>query len=174
MSDLQQAISRLDRTPDVLEEIASRIAAREPMWNVARFYGMTRGQLSYWLTNDAERAVRYATALRAASHDQVQEALDRVSEAITISDEQSQVERIGVNGEGTGEYYDPDVPRDRLRVDARLKGAKMMVDFAGIVNPAAYGQKQQVQLSGSVTLDAVLSAMESAGTGRLVGNGRAE
>ena len=56
-----------------------------------------------------------------------------------------------------GEFYDPDVPRDKLRAGTRLQAAKMKIDVAGLMNPDYYGKRvQQTTTVLTASVDALL------------------
>jgi hypothetical protein len=133
---------RLNNTPGAVEDIAGSVAAGEPLWLIAQRYDLTQGKLGYWLTIDADRALLYAGALKSKSHDLLHEGLRDLSDAVSISDEQMEVERDG------GGKYDPNVQRDGLRTKTRLAAAKLRIEVAGLLNPERYGK--QADIGGAV------------------------
>lgn len=172
--DMMQAVERLEQTPDVIEEIALRIGAGEPIWNVARFYNLSQSQLLRWLTSDGDRALRYGNALKANSHNMVAEAVGKLAEVDAIAERVEIGQTVKTFEDGTQEIVEADMlGHRRLRVETKIKVAKQLVELAGIVNPATYGPKSQVSFSGTLTLDAVLAAMEAAREAKLVGSGTA-
>jgi len=80
----------------------------EPMTlrQIAKAWGLPRGRFVEWFTT--EHAGLYDAALKVRTDDLAHEAL-------AIADEQCEVVKEN------GETYDPDVGRDKLRVDTRLK-----------------------------------------------------
>ena len=137
-SALNPKYSLVESRPDALEDIAGSIAAGEPMWEVSRRYGLSQGQLGYWLTVDGERALRYAAALRACSHSMVMEGRQRVGQAIALADRGTRL-ASGATEDTAGVV--------KLEVDAciksagiRLKAAEFNVGLAGVVNPGVYGK----------------------------------
>lgn len=96
----------LERIPDLVLEIAECVAEGELPRNIAMRLGVKRGQMMLWVRSDPERYNLYLASLQALAD-------EKAMEVLTISDEQSEVVKEN------GETYDPDVPRDKLRIDAR-------------------------------------------------------
>ena len=114
----------LCRVPDLAGEVGERTAHGEPLWDIARRFGVTARQMRRWIDADAERRAEY-DAGRGVVADEL--AMD----VVRIADEQK--EAVKANGE----KYDPDVPRDALRVKARMWAAEKL-------DPMAYGRRTQV------------------------------
>lgn len=88
--------------------IFQRLTADEPetLKEIAKAWGLPRGRFVEWFTT--KHAGLYDAALKVR-------AAELADEALEIADEQK--EAVGKNGES----YDPEVPRDKLRVETRLK-----------------------------------------------------
>ena len=87
------------------------------------------------LSETEDRLARYYRAKEGMAE-------EYVGEAVAISDEQNEV--IKENGQP----FDPDVPRDKLRIDTRLK-------VAGMYNRQRYSDKAQGGGGGNVTVQIV-------------------
>lgn len=109
------------------EEVGSRICAEiaggdKSLTEVLLAEGMpTRGTFYVWLSRDKELSDKYTRACE-------QRAEFLADQIVSISDEQSEVVTE------TGHKFDPDVNRDRLRIDARKW-------YASKVYPKKYGDK---------------------------------
>ena len=125
------AKSQLDRMEGVLEDVASSIANGERMYDIARRLGVKQGELGYWLTSDGDRALRYASALKACSHNVLLEGLDRVRESVDVVD-------------GVGEWGGLELDERKGRADVRVKVGKLVLDYAGVMNPERYGRQGEV------------------------------
>ncbi len=97
--------------PATLPMIAERLSDGEALVEVCRSLDVPYGRVMSWLIADEKRYEIYLRAKRVAAH-----AL--VEDAIRIADEQKEAVRP------EGGVYDPDVQRDKLRVDTRLKVAR--------------------------------------------------
>lgn len=106
---------------DTARVVFQRLVGGERLKEIARAWGVPAGLFVHWYTT--EHARDYAAALEARAE-------ELAHEAVEIADEQSEVEKPG------GGTYDPDVARDRLRVDTRLK-------IAGKWNRKRYGDEQE-------------------------------
>lgn len=99
---------------------------RQTLREIARAWGVSVGPFVEWYTT--EHAERYDAALKVL-------AADYAHEAVAIADEQAEVVKPD------GSTYDPDVPRDKLRVEARLKLVERW-------DRARYGAKDQGPAGG--------------------------
>lgn len=90
-------------TPSV---VFQRVCEGETLREVAKAWGLPRGAFTEWYTT--EFAQMYDAALKVRADELAHEAL-------AISDEQA----LAVSKQGV--EFDPDVPRDKLRVDTRMK-----------------------------------------------------
>jgi hypothetical protein len=104
-----------------LEEMFQRMTSNEGLPAICEAWGVPYGRMLTWLMAEDKRYAVYLRALEVRGH-----AL--VDEAVGIADEQAMV--VGKNGA----VFDPDVSRDKLRVDTRLRVAKAHA-------PALYGEK---------------------------------
>lgn len=91
-----------------------------------------------WLSKHDDFAEKYARAREKQADFYAQEIVD-------IGDEQSEVVTED------GRKFDPDVNRDRLRIDARKW-------FASKVAPKKYGDKQAIELTGSLKVSELTDA----------------
>ena len=110
-------------TPSV---VFQRVAEGESLKAIAKSWQVPAGRFTEWFSTT--HADLYDAALKVRA-DQL------AHEALTISDEQAEVEKED------GSTYDPQVPRDKLRVDTRLK-------LAGKWDRERYGDKTEVRHSG--------------------------
>jgi hypothetical protein len=106
-------LARLDEVkadPTTMSVISQRVAEGETLKEIALAWQVPAGLLLRWVQEDDERWAEYerSLALRA-------DAL--IAETVAISDEQNEVVKEN------GQTFDPDVPRDKLRIDTRLKVA---------------------------------------------------
>jgi hypothetical protein len=117
-------VRQLNRMPDLAGEIGERIANRERLWNIARFYGVKRQQLMRWLKADPERYAEYEAGLEAMADELAMDTLDEVAAATS--------ETVGVA---------------KLRTDTYFK-------FAGKLDAARWGDKagMSVQAVGNITI----------------------
>lgn len=97
--------------PDTLDVIAQRVADGEGLPALCKSWDVPYGRVMMWLMSDLSRYEVYKRALEVGAH-------LMVVEAISIADEQQEVVRED------GSKFDPDVQRDKLRVDTRLKVAR--------------------------------------------------
>lgn len=91
---------------DMPKVIFHRVSEGESLKGLAKEWELPRGEFVSWYMTEYSELYDAALKVRAdeLAHD-----------CIAISDEQAEVERKD------GSKFDPDVPRDKLRVDARLK-----------------------------------------------------
>jgi hypothetical protein len=113
-------------TREIADDICARLAGGEGLATICRNDGYPcEGTVRGWVIDDVDGiSARYARA-REIQADVLAEQI------VAISDEQSEVTREN------GEKYDPDVNRDRLRIDARKW-------YASKVAPKKYGEKIEV------------------------------
>ena len=103
--------------------IVQRVAEGERLKQICRSRGWPYAVVAQWITETEDVAKRYDMALRIAADEMAMSTVE-------IADEQEEV----VKKDGT--TYDPDVGRDKLRVDTRLK-------LAGKLYQDRYGEKVQ-------------------------------
>lgn len=101
---------------------------------IAKQWRVPRGKFVQWFTE--EHGALYDAALKVRADELAHAALE-------IADEQEAIEKKD------GSTFDPDVPRDRLRVDTRLKLAEKW-------DRARYGAQVKVEHGGTVAVDAGL------------------
>lgn len=106
--------------------IFQRVADGESLKGLAREWELPRGEfVSWYMTTHTEL---YDAALKVRAD-------DLAHESIAISDEQAEVEKKD------GTTYDPDVARDKLRVDTRMRILEKW-------DRARYGNKEDKSGSG--------------------------
>ncbi len=141
-------LDRLDAEPDILTALCERLASGVSEVDVAHDYGVSLRRLGKWLedADHPERQREYQFALRCY-------AKKLGTETIQIADEQGEVVRKD------GSFMDPDVGRDTLRVNTRLK-------VAGKLDRALWGEKVDVSAHLSIGLDVLLGRVEDMAEGR--------
>jgi terminase small subunit-like protein len=117
-----------EREEGTLEEMFQRMTSGEGLPGVCASWDVPYGRMLTWLMGDEKRYAVYLRALEVRGH-----AL--VDEAVSIADEQKEAFRKN------GSTYDPDVARDTLRVQTRLRVAKAHA-------PALYGEKEGAGAGG--------------------------
>ena len=136
-------ISDLTQTPEWWDGCLDRIACGDSPKEVAQEHCLLFGVFMRWVGDDEQRQREYDAALRIASE-------GHAHDCITIADEQNEVVKPG------GGSYDPDVGRDKLRIETRLK-------LAGKWDRARYGETVKHEHSGAlVAFDAGLIGVASA------------
>lgn len=116
---------------EIAQDILCRLMDGQSLRKICQDDAMpARSTVHLWLANDEAFSDRYARARDAQADTLADEILD-------ISD---------------GENAAADPQRDRLRVDARKW-------LAGKLRPKVYGDKQQVEHSGGVTLSQALDVL---------------
>lgn len=90
-------------TPNV---VFQRLCEGESLKAIAKAWAVPKGQFVLWFMTEHRQLFDDAERVRAQ---------DLKGEALDIADEQAEVVREA------GGTFDPDVPRDKLRVDTRLK-----------------------------------------------------
>ena len=130
MARLEVVVSEAS-TPSV---VFQRVAEGESLKEVAKSWQVPVGRFTEWFSN--EHAELYDAALKVRADQLAHEALE-------ISDEQQAVEKKD------GSEFDPDVPRDKLRVDTRLK-------LASKWDRARYGETVKIDRMITVSADAGL------------------
>lgn len=113
--------------PSVIFQRLTDAANPERLKDIAKAWGLPQGQFVLWFTT--EHADLYDAALKVRAGELVLDALE-------ISDEQHEVTR-------GGKTYDPEVPRDKLRVETRLK-------LASHWDRARYGASKEGVAGGGI------------------------
>jgi hypothetical protein len=103
-------LEEIKADPLAMTVIAQRVAEGERLRDVAKAWQIPYGLLFQWIQADEARWKAYERALAVRAD-------DLVAETVAISDEQAEVVKE------SGGTFDPDVPRDKLRIDTRLKVA---------------------------------------------------
>ncbi len=119
--------------------LVQRLSEGETLKQIAKDWEVPYGRLAQWVIEDRERSEQYNVALKIWADSLAQECL-------AISDEQAEVEKRD------GTTFDPDVPRDKLRIDTRLR-------LAGKWDRNRYGEQTKLEHSGSLSLISVLSSI---------------
>lgn len=96
--------------PMTMEIVIQRVIDGESLKAIARAWQLPPTRFVKWISDDEARLDQYEGALRVRADGLVHEALD-------IADEQ----KFAVNKAGVP--YDPDVARDKLRIETRFKAA---------------------------------------------------
>lgn len=143
------------------QEVFHRLTEGLTLREIAKSWGVPRGAFTRWFME------RHADLFDAAAKVRADEL---AQEALAISDEQEEV----VKKDGT--TFDPDVPRDKLRVDTRLRlaekwdrarygskdsgpvgGITVIVDRScgGTVEISAGGATARIPLAGSTEASAI-------------------
>lgn len=111
-------------------QIFQRLCERETLAKIAREWGLPKGRFVEWFTT--EHQALYDAALKVV-------AADLAHEALEVADEQAEVVKEN------GQTYDPDVPRDKLRVETRLR-------LAANFDRARYGASKDGAAGGGITV----------------------
>ena len=128
----KKILADLMTTDEWWDGALDRIACGDSPKAVADDHAVLFGVFLRWIDADPTRRSAYDAALRIAA-----EAM--AHECRTIADEQNAVDKPG------GGTYDPDVARDKLRIETRLK-------LAGKWDRARYGEKDAGPAGGGVTV----------------------
>lgn len=131
-----EAVKADETAPSV---IFQRLAEGESLKEIAVAWKLPKGRFVEWFSTQHSDLYDAALKVRAA---------DLALEALEISDEQNEVVTE------SGKTFDPDVARDKLRVDTRLK-------LAAKWDRQRYGDSVRVEKSVSVTADAALVGLAS-------------
>lgn len=123
--------------------ITQRLMDGETLKEIAKAWQVPYGKLAEWVIEDRERSERYNAALKIWADSLAQEC-------VAIADEQAEVAKRD------GGTFDPDVPRDKLRIETRLK-------LAGKWNRERYGETTEIKHSGNVSLISVLATLPRTG-----------
>ena len=127
-------------SPKKMDDICNRLAEGESLVDICKSDGMPRQSTVFrWLASDAEFREKYARAREVQADTIFDEILSIADDARNDWMEKNGEESVGwaMNGEH--------VQRSRLRIDAR----KWM---AGKLRPKVYGDKQEVEHVGEVTM----------------------
>ena len=141
-SDVDQRIAQRPtlRTEAIIEEICEGLRAGLTLQQICRRRHMPHRSTVYeWRQTDKSLAERVSRA-RAEGCDALAE------QSLAISDDTSR-DSLVVDGKPVGNHAA--ISRDKLRIDTRLK-------LAAVWNHAEYGLKQQVEHSGTISLEAIV------------------
>jgi hypothetical protein len=144
-------LARLDHViaqPDTMSVIVQRLTDGEPLRAIARAWKVPYGRLAEWIVEDVDRTAAYERALRIWADSLAQEA-------VAIADEQAEVVK------GNGETFDPNVARDKLRIETRLR-------LAGKWDRQRYGERLQHQHTGAAPRLEIIISHESMEGGRVL------
>lgn len=100
------------KDPMTMEIVIQRVIDGESLKQIATAWKLPVTGFVKWISDDDKRLAQYENALKIRADEIVHEALE-------IADEQNEVVREN------GTSYDPDVARDKLRIETRLKTASM-------------------------------------------------
>lgn len=138
----QQIIASLTTTTEWWEGALDKIACGDSPKAIADEHLILFGVFMRWVDADEHRRREYDAALRIATE-------GHAHDCIAIADEQK--EAVGPGGK----VYDPDVARDKLRIETRLK-------LAGKWDRPRYGETVKHEHSGAVVaIDAGLVGVAS-------------
>mgnify|MGYP001578805686 FL=1 len=115
-------------------EIFQRLCEGDTLAKIAKEWRLPKGHFTRWFVETHVALFDAAAKVRAD---------ELVNEALAVADEQAEV----VKKDGT--TYDPDVPRDKLRVETRMRLAEKW-------DRARYGAQVKVEHSGGLVVDAGL------------------
>lgn len=101
----------VSRETQTMDELSQRMGDGEGLPAICKGWDVPYSRMLSWLMADEKRYAVYERALEVAAH-----AL--IAETVAIADEQAEVVKRD------GSTYDPDVARDKLRVDTRFKKAQ--------------------------------------------------
>lgn len=96
--------------PMTMEVVIQRVIDGESLKQIALAWKLPVTRFIKWVSEDDKRLADYENALKVRADELVHEALD-------IADEQKEAVREN------GTIYDPDVARDKLRIETRFKAA---------------------------------------------------
>jgi hypothetical protein len=114
--------------PETMSILVQRLTDGERLREIAKAWEIPYGRLAAWIAENPERKSAYEAALSIWADSLAQEA-------VAIADEQAEVVKEN------GETYDPNVQRDKLRIDTRLK-------LASRWNRDRYGETVKHQHTG--------------------------
>jgi len=129
-----QRFEAMKADPDSPREIFTRLSEGETLKAIAAVWGCPKGAFVRWYMEDYGDLYDAALKVRAA---------DLAVEALDISDEQA----LAVNAQGR--EFDPDVARDKLRIDTRKWVASKF-------DRARYGESVRVERNTAVVIDSGL------------------
>ena len=110
LDSLDDRIQEAGGEEELVFHICAQIASGCTLTDWCQHYMIERGLLWAFLSETPERLAQYERAQRGIAD-------ELVAQTVAISDEQSEVVKEN------GQTYDPDVARDKLRVETRLKVA---------------------------------------------------
>jgi len=129
------------RTEEIVESILDQIGDGISLMSICRQEGMPKLRTVYgWIDGDADLSARFAGARKAGMDMLAQEALD-------IADDGTNDFTEGKNGPMLDAEH---VQRSKLRIETRLKLLRCW-------DHARYGDRQQVEHSGTMSLEALVS-----------------
>jgi len=130
----QQRFEAVKDDPSSPDGVFQRVCEGESLKDIAKAWEVPRGQFVRWFTESYSDLYDAALKVHAA---------DLAMEVLAIADEQHEV----MKKDGT--TYDPDVPRDKLRVDTRKW-------IASKFDRDRYGEAVKVSRDVSISIDAGL------------------
>lgn len=125
---------------NVVAMLMSRVAEGESLRDICKAQEVAYSLVARWIAETPLLKQQYDVALQLHA--------DSIAhEALTIADEQCEVEKKD------GSTYDPDVARDKLRVDTRLK-------LAGKWDRQRYGEREPAAVNVTVNLGDIRREIE--------------
>lgn len=135
-------LAGMKRTPAIADEICTRLSNGEPLRAICRSQDMPAWRTVYdWIAADSALAARIAQA-REIGFDAIAE------EALDIANTPVEGRRTEVSDDGTKVTREDMLGHRKLQIDTRLK---LLAKWC----PAKYGDKQAVELSGSLALNSM-------------------
>lgn len=135
-------------SPEVADAICARLSEGEPLRQICRDEAMPHWSTVYaWMRADTEFDQRIARAREVG-----EEAIAEETLAIADDGRNDWMERFGKDSVGyavNGEH----VQRSKLRIETRLK---LLAKW----NPKKYGERQQIDHTGSVTLEQLVAGTD--------------
>lgn len=129
---------------EVADAICERVAEGEPLRQICREEGMPAWRTVYgWLDANPDFSARFARA-RDMGHDAIAE------ETLAIADTPLEGVRKETSDTGVKEVREDMLGHRRLQIETRLK---LLAKW----NPKKYGDRQQVEHSGSVSLEQLVA-----------------
>lgn len=132
----------LSRVPELAREVGECVASGEKLHDIARRFGVSRGQLKLWLDGDEGRRRMYEAGLSALVDEKVMEALEVNDELVVLGDGVSEGE------EG----------RVKLAMDGRDRFIKNAVMLAGKLDGRRFGDRVNVKVEMGLDVRVALEA----------------
>lgn len=136
--------------------ICTELASGVPLWKWSEDHAIPRGMVWAFMTATEARRGQFYAALHGVADWYVEQAKD-IADTVQIGERR----KVGKDGEEEVTYEDM-LGHRKFRVATNLK-------LAALFHPERFAEKQQLQISGRISLDAVLESMERVIEGEVVG-----